>query len=244
MSNFWGSIRNYGVGEGLSLYFNLKFGSGLDSISTSKLPHKVHFRPGTMDYLIFKQIFLQQDFNISILDEIAVNRILDLGANIGMASLYLKNKFPEANIVGVEPDESNVEMFRRNLEQYQNTDIVLGAIRGDNKKVEMVDYGKGETGYLAEESEEGIAALTIVDIMKKYQWNHIDILKIDIEGSEKSVFETNFESWLPKTKILFVELHERKAPGCTEVFNHAVSKYNFKRSKSGEYEVLVNLDLI
>jgi len=50
-------------------------------------------------------------------------------------------------------------------------------------------------------------------------------------------------NWLPKTKLLLVELHERKNRGCTEVFNKAVNKYNFQRSKSGEYEVLINQDI-
>lgn len=243
MDNFFGSIRNYGLAEGLSLYIKLK-NFQIDSITTSKLKYKVHLRPGSVDNCVFKQIFLKQDLNIPILDEIEVKRALDIGANIGMSSLYLANKFPDAKIIGIEPDTSNGEMFKKNLSHFPNVDFMLGAIRGDNKNVKIMDYGKGESGYVTEENINGFPAITIGDILLKYKWDMVDVIKMDIEGSEKSVFENNCENWLPKTKVLLVELHERKVSGCTKIFNDAVSKYNFKRSKSGEYEVLVNMDLI
>lgn len=242
MDNFIGSLRNYGLIEGISLYIKLK-NFQRDSISTSQLKHEVHLRPGSVDNCVFKQIFLKQDLNLPILDEILPETVLDLGANIGMSSLYLANRFPNAKIVGVEPDESNGEMYKKNLIHFPNVNFILAPIRGDHKKVEMKDYGRGESGYVAEESENGIVSITISDILNQFGWKSIDIIKMDIEGSEKSVFEENYESWLPKTKVLFVELHERKNPGCTEAFNNAVNKFNFQRSKSGEYEVLINQDL-
>ncbi len=243
MSNFWGSIRHYGLVEGLSLYIKLK-NFQRDFITTSKLPHKVHLRPGSTDNCVFKQIFLKQDLNIPILNEIKVDTMLDLGANVGMSSLYLANRFPDIEIIGVEPDESNSKMYKTNLHQYPNVNFILGAVRGDNKKIEMLDLGKGESGYVAKENENGLPGITISDIMKNNNWSIIDILKMDIEGSEISVFEKNYEGWLPKTKVLFVELHEQKAPGCTETLRCAISNYNFEWQKSGEYEVLINKDLV
>lgn len=245
MSSFLGSIKNFGMIEGLSLYTKLK-NFQIESITTSKLQHKVHLRPGSTDNCVFKQIFLQQDLNIPILDKIQVDTVIDLGANIGLSSLYMANKFPKAKIIGVEPDESNGKMFNINLNHYPNVDFILGAVRGDHEKLEINDYGKGATGYMAEptKSQNGMSSITISDIMKKYQWDKIDILKMDIEGSEKSVFEKNYEDWLPKTKVLFVELHEQKAPGCTDVIRNAISNYNFEWKSSGEYEVLINKDYV
>lgn len=245
MHNLFGSIRNYGLLEGLSLYIQLK-NFQIDGIETSKLQYKVHLRPGSTDNCVFKQIFLKQDFNIPILDNIQIQTALDLGANVGMASLFFAHRFPYAKIVGVEPDESNGEMFRRNLHHYPGVEFILGAVWGDYENLVVKDYGKGASGYVTERSStgEGMSSITISDIMERYHWDNIDILKMDIEGSEKSVFEKNYENWLPKTKILFVELHEQKAPGCSKVFNDAIDKYNFEWSRSGEYEVLINRDLV
>ena len=53
MSSFWVSIQNYGLIEQLSLYIKLK-NFQIDSITTSKLQHKVHLRPGSTDNRVFK----------------------------------------------------------------------------------------------------------------------------------------------------------------------------------------------
>ena len=69
-------------------------------------------------------------------------------------------------------------------------------------------------------------------------------LKWTLKEVRNLYFKKNYESWLPKTKILFVELHERKAPGCTATMERALEKYNFEKSSSGEYDVLINKDLV
>jgi FkbM family methyltransferase len=242
LDNLLGSLRNFGWREGLILYLKLK-NFQRDHITISSLPHKVHLRPGSTDNCVFKQIFLKQDLNISALKNYQPTTILDLGANIGMSSLFLTNKFPDATILGVEPDAANAEMFIKNLKNYTQVELKLGAIRGDNKPVAQVDTGRGQSGYQMISDDAGLAAITIGDILKTYGWKTIDILKMDIEGSEKSVFEGDTDSWLPYVKIMFVELHDRKVPGCSTTLFNALKKYNFSHVKSGEYEVLINLDL-
>jgi FkbM family methyltransferase len=225
------------------LYLKLKnFQS--DHITISTLPHKVHLRPGSTDRCVFKQIFLKQDLNIPAMDDLKPQTILDLGANIGMSSLFLANRFSDANILGVEPDTANAEMFIKNLNNYTRVELKLGAIRGDNKPVAQVDTGRGQSGYQMIADDAGLAAITIGDLVKSYGWKTIDILKMDIEGSEKSVFEGETESWLPHVKIMFVELHDRKVPGCSTALFNVLKKYNFSHEKSGEYEVLINRDLV
>lgn len=243
MDNLLGSIRNFGWKEGLMLYLKLKnFHS--DHITISSLPHKVHLRPGSTDRCVFKQIFLKQDLNIPAMDNLKPQTILDLGANIGMSSLFLANRFSDANILGVEPDVANAEMFMKNLQNYPRVDFRLGAIRGDNMRVAQVDTGRGQSGYEMRTDSAGHPAITIGDIIKINGWSTIDLLKMDIEGSEKSVFEGETESWLPHVKIMFVELHDRKVPGCSTALFNALKKYNFSHEKSGEYEVLINRDLV
>ena len=49
--------------------------------------------------------------------------------------------------------------------------------------------------------------------MELYKFNIIDILKIDIEGSEKEVFDASV-NWIDKTGIIMVELHDELKIGC------------------------------
>ncbi len=57
--------------------------------------------------------------NIPILDSFTPENIIDLGANIGMSSLYLADRFPDAKIIGVEPDGENGEMLKKSSELSQ-----------------------------------------------------------------------------------------------------------------------------
>ena len=75
----------------------------------------------------------------------------------------------------------------------------------------MFRAGGGDQGNV-------VRAITIDDIMGQFGMTAIDILKIDIEGAEKDVFEGDVDSWLPKTGMLGVELHDRMREGCACAF--------------------------
>ena len=53
--------------------------------------------------------------------------------------------------------------------------------------------------------------------MKEQGIDHIDLLKIDIEGAEREIFRDP-SSWIGKVDALIVELHERMKPGCNRSF--------------------------
>lgn len=76
-------------------------------------------------------------------------------------------------------------------------------------------------------NEDTVSAISILDIMDFYKIEYIDILKIDIEGSEMELFENNYEGWLSKTKVLIIELHDSKRNGASKSFFKAISNYNF-----------------
>ena len=55
--------------------------------------------------------------------------------------------------------------------------------------------------------------------------NSIDILKIDIEGAEKELFMDNYKTWLGKTKVIVIELHDRLDKEISGIFFKAVNNY-------------------
>ena len=81
--------------------------------------------------------------------------------------------------------------------------------------------------------------------MEKMKWRHIDILKLDIETSEKKVFLDNYESWLPKTKMVIIELHDFMEEGCSRSFFTAINKTftNYEYMIKGENTAIINNDL-
>jgi len=78
-----------------------------------------------------------------------------------------------------------------------------------------------------------LPAISINDLTK----SKIDLIKIDIEGSEKEVFKNNTD-WLKRTELLIIELHDELAPGATEIFNRAVKRMGFRRYRKRENIIL------
>ena len=115
-----------------------------------------------------------------------------------------------------------------------------------NRSAELVvkDLGYGNDSLVVEEVPGPVAgsvpAFGIDDIMVKMGWEHIDILKLDVEGSEKEIFRSNFEDWLPKTRVLIIELHDRIREGCSKAVLAALSGYDFSLRIAGENLVFVN----
>ena len=88
-----------------------------------------------------------------------------------------------------------------------------------------------------------IKGYSIKTLMTKFNLDIIDIFKIDIEGSEKELFEKNYDYWLPKTKCLIIETHDRMKPDCSASVLNTIGKYNFEKFESGENTIFVNKSL-
>jgi hypothetical protein len=99
---------------------------------------------------------------------------------------------------------------------------------------------------VAENENYDVSSVAISDLQEKFHFSEIDILKIDIEGAEKEVFEKNYESWLPKVKILFIETHDRMKPNCSYTVMNTLNKFNFILYTTTEGGTLVyyNMDYI
>jgi hypothetical protein len=87
-----------------------------------------------------------------------------------------------------------------------------------------------------------IPAYSIASIVKEMNWSTIDLLKLDIEGSEKEVFEKNYESWLPQTKMIIIEVHDHMRKGAAKSVFAATNKYNFSFSMNHENLIFINQD--
>ena len=53
-------------------------------------------------------------------------------------------------------------------------------------------------------------AYTVDEILDESGFDRIDILKIDIEGAEKEVFEGDVGRWISRVNLLVLELHDRE----------------------------------
>jgi FkbM family methyltransferase len=147
--------------------------------------------------------------------------IVDLGAHIGCTSLFYAKNFPKSKIIAVEPFQENYRLLKENLAFHENAKIFQNVV-GDrnNASVKFYDnlndswaYGLIKTTRNSVEIDE-VKMITLTDLLKDYQNTDNFILKIDIEGSEKLIFDNEINWKLIDTfKIVIVEIHDWMFPG-------------------------------
>lgn len=182
-------------------------------------------RPGTTDLDVLLQIVGDRQYDISL--NIDPDYILDGGANIGLSALYFAQKFPEATIVAVEPNKGNFEMLLKNTANNPNIRVCNAGLWDRETYLEIMNDQASEWAYEVKESHSptGLKAFSIQEIANLFGIPHFDIVKLDIEGSEKEVFEAHCMEWLSKVKVLMVELHDHMRPSGT----HTVMSQLVKR---------------
>jgi len=198
-------------------------------------------RENTTDIDVFKQVFVLRDYNLCL--DIKPNLIIDAGAYVGYSSLYFSLKYPNAQIIAVEPEESNFKILEKNTEKIPNIKRIKAGLWPRDSFLKIVNKGLGNWGFMTEEVSKiedfDIKGVTIDTLLKESNFKEIDILKIDVEGAEKELFSENFESWLGKVNVIIIELHEHMKRGCTDKFYSAMNKYKWKELRKGENLIFV-----
>jgi len=225
-------IRYFGLSG-----FNLAVKSRLTNapvelkVKIPEIKHPFFLRLKSSDIPTYKQIFVRRDYTFNVRHEPKV--IIDAGANIGLASIFFANKFPNSRIISIEPEKSNFSMLQKNVTPYPNITCLSAALWYKNIEIDLIDPGLGKWGFQTKENETSavskpchkVQGITIDKIMHDQQIDYIDILKIDIEGAEKEVFSEPSQ-WIDKVGSLIVELHENLKTGCNRSFYNATNDFN------------------
>ncbi len=138
-------------------------------------------------------------------------KALDLGANIGMWGLWLHGRFPGAQVIALEPDPDNVARHRRQIELNglaKSWEVLEAAAVTADGPVSFT-VGQSSTGRVAEGGEPGVAVVAGRDVFGLL--DGVDLLKIDIEGSEWPILADPRIGAL-EVPVVMLEYHAHGAP--------------------------------
>lgn len=203
------------------------------------------FTPGTirmMDYDLrysdlmsmcpqWRDIFVTR--SLDFVSASSAPRILDCGANVGLASLFFKRRYPHARITAYEADPALFAMLDGNLNANDAADVerVHAALWTSSGHLAFRCEG-GDSGMIASlrgavtGESRTVPSLRLRDILAT---EPIDLLKLDIEGAEDAVL-ADCAPVLDRVRALVLDLHEldptvRQVPRVLECLTRAGFTY-------------------
>jgi FkbM family methyltransferase len=199
---------------------------------------RVVLRRQTTDLRCLEKVFVSDEYQSPF--QLSPRVIVDAGANVGMATLFFARRYPQAKILAIEPEASNFEMLQQNCQSLRNVTLVRAALWPEHRELKIENPSADAWAFsISEEcgSSDGsprVPAITMTDILQRLNTNHIDLLKIDIEGSELHLFSRNSDRWLGQVRFIVIELHDRLVPGCSRAFYSALISRKFSQELRGE----------
>lgn len=172
----------------------------------------VVLRGRTSDVTVFYEIFALRIYKIPKTEVVS---IVDLGANVGYASIYFTHFCPNAHIIAVEPEHSNYQTLVENTQHLKNVSCVHAAIWPQETELALQNPGASNWSFHYDEramQSDGpiVKAQTVLGLMKKFDLKRINLLKVDIEGAEKNLFSSN-TGWLRYVDCMQIEIHSDDA---------------------------------
>jgi len=215
---------------------------------------RLTLRKGTPDRHVAKSCLEAGEFAIckTTIPTLTHNFIIDAGGYIGTAAIWFAQNYPNAKILTIEPSQANYEILLENIEPYPNIVPMNKAVVARSRSVNLMDRGTGDWGFSIVEkprdnpsptSLHHIEGITLDELIYDAGVKGVDILKLDIEGGEKEVF--NFPGyWVRNTSLLVAELHNRITHGCVAAYKEACAHMEELPASGGEKVFAVNSALI
>jgi FkbM family methyltransferase len=187
-------------------------------------------RARSSDLDVLMKVFSDREYALPLRQK--PRSILDGGANVGFAAVYYAELYPDATVVAVEPDRDNFLILEKNTAGYPSITVFEAAIWSSDTQVELEDPGMDQhafrVGGLSQQTNaprRSVAALSIETLADRAHVPGFDLVKLDVEGAEREIL-LNAGGWLPQSKVLVAELHDRFVPGCSKQFYIAVRGFD------------------
>jgi FkbM family methyltransferase len=207
------------------------------------IAHSVLVRVPSTDLYAYDKIFHLREYGSDLIVDPKV--IVDAGANVGFASVFFANAYPQARIFAIEPEPSNFRQLMLNTAPYDRVKCIQAALWHEDGEAGLFNPCEGNLGFMLDRVASGQAnaplvktrLLSIPSLLKSEGMERIGLLKLDIEGSELGVLR-NCPAWIAQVDAIVAELHEDLAPGCAVAWNAATEGFA-RRWQVGENEFAV-----
>lgn len=192
----------------------IEYPSNIIDYSVSLKGKDISIKIPSYEVFRIEEIFGENEYLVPGMENIESPVIVDVGANVGVFSLYVKLMNPSAELYCYEPAPNALSLLHQNLNNHEDVvvhECGLSNVHGtaqiqlNARNTGQSSLIKGANNLLGEveiELREGVS------IFSDNQIEDIDILKIDTEGSEVAILQSLSEGGkLGKIKFIVLEYH-------------------------------------
>jgi FkbM family methyltransferase len=127
----------------------------------------------------YLEIFIERGYEV--LDLPPAPRIVDCGGNIGLSAIWFKRRYPQSTITVYEADPSIGDILAGNVRRLGLSGIEVCRVAVSNRAGQVKFQTDGaDGGHVNSDIGTAVPAIRLSDQLEE----PVDILKIDIEGSE------------------------------------------------------------
>jgi FkbM family methyltransferase len=186
----------------------------------------IYIRKGSSDPATFKEVFLQQVYRPVVENLKECRTVIDVGANIGLASLYLSIHYGrDIRCMGVEANPDTFRILKMNFEGSNARLLNAAAWDSETTLTAECRNQRFSTSTVSAGGDGNIPGLPMAEIIKRSGFDRVDLLKLDIEGAEVRVFRGDL-SWLNSVRAVAIEFHDDSRELTS--FDKVMQQYGFK----------------
>ena len=161
---------------------------------------------------------IEQDYRLNEIKFEPGDVVLDVGAHVGVVSIWLLKQHPELTVYAFEPQVDNFERLQTNRDKNlgsQNLIAFCKAITGDGREVILSGDGGSNSGGWSiatshgyDKNQHRISSLTLKQVIDRFNIERVKLLKIDCEGAEYEIFNTLPAEYLDRIEYIVGEFHD------------------------------------
>ena len=170
------------------------------------------YHPVFVNYREFFVYDKYKDFNLE-----GCENVIDAGASVGLFTQYMLNKGAK-QVASVECDDRSIVALFSNFISNPKVKIIGVALsdndgekelywKEDNPLVNSLDINGSEFSTQDNPNSKTVKTTTLETLISNLNWDQIDLLKIDIEGSEWDVINTTPDDTFQSIDKILLEYH-------------------------------------
>lgn len=167
------------------------------------------------DVSVMREIFKIREYRLAE-EEIknAVDPIVDAGAHAGFFSIYCRALNTKVKIFALEPEKNNLSAIKKHLaaNAVKNIKIIPAALAGYTGKGLLKISEDSHNHFLLIGAGDGqkTEVVSLPDFCRKNKIKKISLLKMDIEGGEREVFDSLLPDDFKLVNFLILEYHNKE----------------------------------